>query len=205
MQREILHLTPDDARRTAWKDGGGVTEELAIWPQDAELARMDFDWRISKSRVERDGPFSAFDGYDRTLVITEGAGLVLAHAESSHRSRLRALEPLRFDGGWATRAELVAGPVADFNVFARRDTVHAEVQVTRIAARRMREWVGPGDAFVHVLTGSLTARVPREESPFDLQCGDSLWVHDVGAPEELELLGRDAETRVVLVRVEPLG
>ncbi|CAM5655899.1 hypothetical protein SSPIM334S_00286 [Streptomyces spiroverticillatus] len=37
------------ADRTAvpWKNGGGITREIAAWPQGA----ADFDWRVSTRRV----------------------------------------------------------------------------------------------------------------------------------------------------------
>jgi environmental stress-induced protein Ves len=202
MTREISVRTPADSRRTPWKNGRGVTEELAIWPRGSSLDRMDFDWRISKSRVEEDGAFSAFPGFERTLVVTEGGGLVLSHGEDAPRSGLRPREPYRFDGAWMTHAQLVAGPIADFNVIARRSAVHVNVQVTRLGSRRARDEVGPDHAFVHVLSGAVTVRVPREESPFELQSGDSLWAEDLGVFEEFECAGTGPETCLILVRIE---
>ncbi len=204
MTRKILHLTPEDSLCTPWRNGGGVTEQLAIHPHGASMERMDFEWRISKSRVEANGPFSRFAGYERTLVVTEGAGFVLSHADDAPRSRVRPFEPYRFDGGWDTRAELAAGPVADFNVFARRDTWNVEVQVTRIGARRSREVVGPHTAFVHVLTGGAVLRIPREEEPFELDAGESIQASELGSELEFEIAGTSPETIVILVRLGPL-
>lgn len=201
MAREILHQKGADSRRVPWRNGRGTTEELAIWPAGATLERGDFDWRISKARVEEAGPFSAFPGFERTLVVTDGAGLVLHHGDGAPRSRVRPLEPCRFAGEWPTRAELVAGPVADFNVFARRGTVRAEAVITRVGARRIRESAGPGHAFLHVLAGAATVRVPREEEPFELDAGDSLWARELGGEEELEIAGRSPATVVALVLV----
>lgn len=41
-----------------WKNGGGVTVEIAIHPPGASVNA--FDWRISMATVAQDGPFSSF-------------------------------------------------------------------------------------------------------------------------------------------------
>lgn len=76
---EFLHLRPGDARRVPWKNGRGVTEELAVWPPEASFERGDFDARISLSSVQEPGPFSPFPGFDRVLLVTKGGGLRLSH------------------------------------------------------------------------------------------------------------------------------
>lgn len=198
--REILHLTPADARRVPWRNGRGVTEELAIAPDGASFERGDFDWRVSRARVVEDGPFSAFPGFERILVVTAGAGLVLSHGDDAPRARLRALEPHLFSGDWTTRAELVSGPVADFNVVFRRGAVDASVEVLRLGRRRALATVGPGDALLCVVAGALAARAVREEEPYELDEGDSLLLRGLTGEEELDLVGADAATAAVVVR-----
>lgn len=65
-------------KRMPWKNGGGETVEIAVFPQGASVD--DFDWRISMATVASDGPFSIFPGIDRTLSILEGNGMALAIA-----------------------------------------------------------------------------------------------------------------------------
>lgn len=202
MTREILHRTADDSRRVPWRNGRGVTEELALWPERASFERGDCAWRISKARVEEPGPFSVFAEHERTIVVTQGAGLVLSHGDAAPRARVRALEPYRFDGSWPTTADLVSGPVADFNVFTLRGTSRADVEVVRLGARRTRASVGPGHAFVHALAGGATVRVPREEEPIELSPGESAWLRELPTEEELEVAGESASTVVLLVRIE---
>ena len=198
--REVLHRTPADSRRTPWKNGRGVTEELAIWPERASLDRGDFAWRISRARIVENGAFSAFPGFERILVVSEGAGLVLAHGSNAPRARVRPLEPYRFDGAWSTTAELVAGPVADFGLLAEHG-LSADVEVARLGSRRAREAVGPGHAFLHALAGAVTVRVPREEEPFELAAGESVWARDLTAEEEFEIAGSDVGSVILLVRI----
>jgi uncharacterized protein len=201
----VQHLTPADARRVPWKNGRGATDELAIFPDGASFERGDFAWRISRARVEESGPFSAFAGFDRILVVVEGEGLVLAHGDAAPRARLRKLEPYRFAGDWSTIGELVGGPIGDFNVITRRDRARAEVQTLPLARRSVREPLATAHTFVHVLAGALFARVSGEDEPFDLVAGDSLWIREPRGGDELELVGRGDATAALLVRIEDLS
>ncbi|MCC6406946.1 MAG: HutD family protein [Planctomycetes bacterium] len=203
--REVLHFSPDDARRVPWKNGRGETLELAIFPPEATFERGDFAWRISKARVEESGPFSAFAGFDRILVVLEGDGLVLAHGDASPRARLRKLEPYRFAGDWDTSGELVRGPIADFNVITHRERARAEVQTLPLARRSARESLSTPHTFLHVLSGALFARVTGEDEPFDLVAGDSLWVRDPRIGDELDLTGRGEGTAALVVRIDDVS
>lgn len=200
--RSVHHLTASDTRRVPWKNGRGVTEELAVWPFESAFERGDFDWRISKARVAEAGPFSNFHEFDRILVVTSGDGLVLSHGERAARVRVRKFEPYRFRGDWPTTAELVSGAVDDFNVLVRRDAARADVQVTKLGRRRARETVAAGHAFVHVLAGSVVARVGGEEEPFELATLDSLWIESLEREDELDLAGASDDLVLALVRIE---
>lgn len=202
---EILHCTPASYRRVPWKNGRGVTEELALWPPGAVFERGDFDWRISKARVAEPGPFSVFQGYERILVVTEGAGLVLSHGDHAPRERLRPLEPWRFAGEWPTTGAIPDGPIADFNVLFRRGVVDADVQVLRLGLRRAREVLSASHVFAHVLRGIAVLRVAGEEEPFGLQAGDSLWIREARTEEELDLAGNSETTVALLVRIRRAG
>ena len=200
--REILKLTSADARRFPWKNGRGVTEELAIWPTGSSLERGDFDWRISRAAVDEPGAFSSFPGFDRTLLVTDGEGLVLEHGDCAPRARLQRFEPYRFSGDWPTMAELPSGKVADFNVLVRRDRYQASVQVLRVGRRGIREMLTPGHAFVHILSGRVIARVGQEK-PAVFGARESLWARGLGEGEALDLAGRRDESVVVLVAILP--
>lgn len=199
--RSIRHFSPADARRVPWKNGRGETLELALHPPEASFERGDFEWRISRARVEENGPFSNFAGFERILVVVEGDGLLLTHGDAAPRARLRKLEPYRFAGEWPTTGELVGGPIADFNVITRRADVRAEVTTLKLGRRGARETLSTRHTFVHVLAGALFARITGEDEPFDLVAGDSLWIEDPRSGDELDLTGRGDATSALLVRV----
>jgi len=185
-----------------WKNGRGVTRELALWPPGTSLERLDFAWRIACAPVDAPGPFSRLPGLERILVLTEGAGCELVHGAHAPRARLRRLEPYRFAGDWPTAAELPYGPVADLNVMFDPARVRASVEPLALGARRLRETLAAGHAFLHLLAGSLGARVTGEEEPFALAAGDSLWVRGARAGEELELAGRGRDAEALLIALE---
>ena len=105
----------------AWKNGGGETTEIAVSPEGAGLDA--FDWRVSMARVERDGPFSAFPGIDRTLAILEGEGIILDVEGQVPFGMARRFEPVTFPADAPTSSRLTGGPILDLNVMSRRGTV----------------------------------------------------------------------------------
>lgn len=108
-------------RPTPWKNGGGVTTELAMSPPGAGLD--DFDWRVSLASIAEDGPFSQFPGVDRTLVLVAGDGVLLDFGDE--RVVLSPSEPLVEFAGEDPVHATISGPMTgqstlDFNVMTRR-------------------------------------------------------------------------------------
>lgn len=64
-----------------WKAGRGVTHEIAIGPTEASID--DFSWRLSIATIDRSTTFSAFAGYDRTLLLLDGPGARTASSWTS--------------------------------------------------------------------------------------------------------------------------
>jgi environmental stress-induced protein Ves len=116
-----------------WKNGGGETIEIAAFPDGASLDT--FGWRVSMARVAGDGPFSRFDGVDRTLAILDGAGLVLS-VDGRDVTLTQATAPHAFPGDAPTSARLLAGPITDLNTMTRRGAfTHAVAHLTAPATR----------------------------------------------------------------------
>ena len=102
-------ILPSAFHTQPWKNGGGITHEIARADRDGQLL-----WRLSIAEVAADGPFSAFPGLSRILTVIEGAGLHLDTAES--RLDALPLAPLAFSGDLPVASRLIAGPIRDFNV-----------------------------------------------------------------------------------------
>lgn len=101
-----------------WKNGKGETVEIAVFPPDASVS--DFDWRISMAMVAEDGPFSVFDGIDRTLSILSGEGIELLVSGQAPAILRQKAAPHAFPADAVTSARLLADSVVDLNVMTRR-------------------------------------------------------------------------------------
>ena len=143
-------IAPDGLAPVAWKNGGGVTREIAR--PDRGGAPV---WRLSLADVDRDGPFSRFPGLARILTVVAGAGMVL----ETRTGPIRAMPgvPVAFSGDLAVEGRLLDGPVRNLNLI---------FDPARIAAR-VRPLTGPADltldprdggaAGLYVLDGTATA------------------------------------------------
>ncbi|CAM8665116.1 ves Protein Ves [Comamonadaceae bacterium] len=109
-----LHLIhAQDCAPQPWRNGGGQTRELLVWPPEG-----DWQLRISRADIAADGPFSAFPGVQRWFAVLEGAGVALALPVPQ---TLRAGDaPLEFDGTAAPECHLLEGPTQDLNLMTRQ-------------------------------------------------------------------------------------
>ncbi|MFK2825979.1 HutD family protein [Bacillus sp. B190/17] len=91
---------------------GGVTTQLAIYPEHADYSKRDFKWRMSSAMVEvEESVFTPLPGIWRLIMVVDGE-MTLEH-EGHHRIHLKPYEQDSFSGGWTTRS---AGKVRDFNL-----------------------------------------------------------------------------------------
>ena len=134
-------LSPTDYRRMPWKNGGGLTTEIATHPAGSGFD--SFAWRVSVADIEQSGAFSPFAGVDRTLVLLTGAGMLLTGDGEPLELRM-PFEPVVFSGDRNLACSLVAGPVRDFNLMIRRGSVRGEVVVRRDGG----EAIAPADTYV---------------------------------------------------------
>lgn len=110
-------------RRTRWRNGGGWTREIHAEPSATDDG---WDWRLSIAEITADGPFSAFPGIDRELVLLAGEGMRLRFDDAV----VDVLPPYgrhRFPGEARVDGELIDGPTQDFNLMWRRDRYVAEL------------------------------------------------------------------------------
>ena len=117
----ITLIPANEYRRERWKNGLGWTREIIRWPEEAE----SWEWRLSIAEVDKGGPFSAFAGVDRELVLLSGEGMHLHFDDGDTVALMPPHDRHRFAGERALRAELISGPTQDFNLMWRRDRVDA--------------------------------------------------------------------------------
>lgn len=161
-------IRADSLIAKSWKNGGGVTREIAAGPQGASLDA--FAWRLSLADVAGDGAFSSFAGVDRVLVLLDGAGMRLTEAGGGVHSLEAPLAIARFAGETPIDAALIDGPTRDFNVMVRRDRARASVQ----AHRGSREITAEYDlTFIFCAHGPIEVK-PADGARHTLESGDTL-------------------------------
>jgi environmental stress-induced protein Ves len=163
---EVLRAA--DRSRTPWKNGGGVTSEIAVHPPGAGLD--DFGWRISTALVAAGGSFSRFDGIDRALLVIGGRGLKLQIGERAPATVTRKSHPLSFPGEIAVHADLVRGPVSDLNVMTRRGEWRSQLQ--RRTSQAPNAIFRTADVSFVVALGRLVAR--SSDRTAELATGDAI-------------------------------
>jgi environmental stress-induced protein Ves len=106
-----------------WANGRGTSYEIA-----SDRGSDDqWSWRLAMAPVNEDGPFSRIDCVNRSLVVVEGAGMVL----SVDRKKLQCapLQVVQFRGEAVTDAILLDGPITDINLMIRRNDADGELRI----------------------------------------------------------------------------
>jgi len=139
-----------------WRNGGGQTRELLLWPEDASSWHL----RVSLASVTRSGPFSSYPGVQRWFSVVEGNGVALRVAGKEYRLNA-ASAPLQFCGDASVQCDLLDGPTSDLNLMVSGGVGHMEHAVAGdswncdlsqcgLFTRARGTLMGP-DGFVHDL------------------------------------------------------
>ncbi len=175
----VTLLSPADHRRVPWKNGGGVTTELAVEPTSGPTSDGRFLWRVSIADVVEAGPFSAFPGYDRLIAVVEGDGMRLSVDGAPPVERRRLDPAFAFPGEATVWCEPTAGPIRDVNLMLDRASATGTLS---LLAGPAGQRAGGDVVLVHALAGCLSVTSDG---------GDALPV-----PEGHSLLLRDGAARV---------
>lgn len=188
-----------------WKNGFGTTTEIAIDPPDADVGGR-FRWRLSIAAVERSGPFSAFPGYERTILVIEGAGMELAVGGDPACRLDRPFEPFVFSGDTTAECTLINGPVRDFNLMVDRASLRSrletmQVPVTPRSLKRMS-----AQRVVHCFHGEVGLALPAIQWAVSLRPNCTAIIgDDVAQASELQLAGSaHVPTTIALIELMPL-
>lgn len=148
-----------------WRNGGGVTREIAMFPESA--GDDDFLWRASLATIAAAGPFSAWPGVDRTFLLVQGE--VALTFNGGAECRVSAGDPATgFAGEAAVAARPVGGECTALNIMARRGRMRARVD--RWESGR------PAVADQILLVAEVATSVRHDGRSFDLEADDALLV-----------------------------
>ncbi len=117
-------IDPAAFRHTPWKNGGGVTIDIAesTLPGFPPGSWEGMKWRFGRTAIVAPGPFSDLSGYDRQQVLVAGSGLVLETPAGEIDVR-QPFRPVRFAGETRIASRLEAGPVEVVNLIGDRSRV----------------------------------------------------------------------------------
>jgi environmental stress-induced protein Ves len=121
-----------------WRNGGGVTREVARHPRtpSVQSSAQDnaWDWRVSIAEVSKAGPFSAFAGMDRVLTVIDGDLLLLSVDGAEHP--LEKFRPFRFSGDADSAGALPTGDIRDLNVITRNGAFKGYTSIIELSKKR---------------------------------------------------------------------
>ena len=175
MTTRLTPLPPESFRSKPWKNGGGVTHDIA----DASRPGADpagwegMVWRLGRTAIVQPGPFSDLTGYERLQAVIVGSGLVLEGASGEIDLR-RPFTPVRYDGGLPLVSRLENGPVEVVNLIVdqalcRADLAAPEPGETLALAPAIHILYAPGEAVTArcgseaiALTGGHALRIDAE-------------------------------------------
>jgi len=148
----ITPLDPAGYRRTPWKNGGGVTVDIA-GHEDA--------WRFGRTPITTPGPFSDYSSFDRAQVLVAGRGLVLRTPDGEIDVRT-PFKPVAFAGETSIVSRLESGPVEVVNLIGNRAKVRIDLQVLHAGAAMGRS---AGTHIVYAAQGPGTLAIDGAAHP----------------------------------------
>ena len=146
-------LRAADRVAVPWKNGGGLTREVAVHPPGSTLG--DFAWRVSLAEVRTGGPFSTFSAIDRQMAVVSGR-LQLSIAGREPLTLCADRDPVAFAGELPVSSEPLKSPVLDLNVMTRRAAFGARLR--RCRARRSATVALEADSTLLLALAPLTLR-----------------------------------------------
>jgi environmental stress-induced protein Ves len=120
------HSKLAEQQTTPWKNGGGETTQLAIYPRHSSIEKGDFFWRVGRAKIQQTGPFSQFKGYMRGIVQLTGEPVKLGE------KKLHLFEPYIFSGDTILPCELNGKEATDLNMMVNRAWGDFKVSVYQI-------------------------------------------------------------------------
>jgi environmental stress-induced protein Ves len=114
-----------------------------------------FDWRLSLATIDSPGPFSAFDGYHRTLVLVAGAGVELNFAQHGTSRLSSPGQIVSFDGAWQTSCTLLDGSSTDLNLIVSTERAQSASRSAALTQEQVIQTAGWNDVFVCCLSGAM--------------------------------------------------
>jgi environmental stress-induced protein Ves len=122
----MRHLLANEYTSMPWKNGRGITREVAKSYGDNGLI-----WRLSSADITQDGAFSNFPNLSRILIVTIGMGVRLIDTYTDTKMLASLHKPTLFSGDQSIEAQLMNGPIQNFNVIYDPTKTKSSVYILR--------------------------------------------------------------------------
>ena len=203
MPKNQFHiLRSGDYDRMPWKNGGGLTTEIAVGPGNY-TGSENFLWRVSIAEVVKNGPFSIFPGYDRIITLIEGNGMLLDAGEKSEIDLRNRFSPKWFRGDWPVAGTLVDGPVRNFNLIYDPSRIRADVSVSHTSGHSFDLPHDTQTLLIHNLADVETFIRFTPGPDLHLAAADTAIVQQP-AKSQVSFHGPDTSSRVAMITLAPV-
>ncbi len=167
-----------------WRNGAGVTREIARAPAQGE----NFAWRLSLATLQTSGPFSSYSGYHRGVALVDGRGFRLSVAGTAARDLTVRGDYALFPGAAESSCEILDGPCTDLSLMVREPGKIDAVTRMGITAEHLTSVPVDRIQVIFVLAGAIECRAagPSDQGPasrprqYTLNVNDTLLMHGRG-------------------------
>lgn len=192
-------LRAHDYRRMAWKNGGGITTEIARRDGEGDA----FDWRVSIAEIAQDGDFSIFPDVDRELMLLDGGGVELLIGSDDPVALTQRYQKHAFPGEAPVSCRLLDGPTRDFNLMVRRGRYAAELLARPIVGAQLLFPAAGTTWLVHVANGHVVVNDHADLGR--IEAGETLLVEFSQSGGSPLVLNGGGEIVLVKLRESPIA
>lgn len=154
-----------------WANNGGMTREIASG-KVVQSALDAWDWRLSLASIDKNGPFSALPGVNRTSVLVDGALDLISGSLTLMWDVPGASH--QYDGETPFEACLRSPSARFFNVMVRKGQADSDLHVYHDDA--VLAPANVGTRCLLVLTGRFRVKLPGSTIMLEAEEG-LLWSH----------------------------
>lgn len=170
-----LHLPRDQYRSMPWRNGSGITREIA---RDAG-AGAEFLWRLSLASITASGPFSSYHGYRRSVTLIAGNGFRLAIGAQQPLTLDTVGATALFPGDVPTGCLLIDGPCSDLSLMVREPgTIISVIRVGDTVERSLPLVAGAMKAVFCLRAGALRIHTASPTPTGQAHAAMQLDLHD---------------------------
>lgn len=155
------NIVSNDMYQTS-KWSGGLTTQIAIYPEDANVAKQDFIYRISSATVNLDSTFTNYNDYIRYIATLDNEIIL-------NENKLSPLEVHKFLGSDHTTSK---GVCTDFNLICNKDYNSNMEIITKNSNIEYKDF----NHYIFYASEDCTINV--NDTPINVPKGNSLLVYD---------------------------